>query len=114
MTTRNPLSPIAAPATPTAAPTDMAAMQAEMQRLLDENKKLKAKKITPITCKIGQKGGVSVYGIQRFPVTLYGEQWDRLIKFISAPNGLSDFLAANRSELATKDNPRVVEATPKS
>ena len=35
----------------------------------------------PLSCKQSEKGGVSVYGLQRMPVTLYAEQWERLLAF---------------------------------
>lgn len=52
-----------------------------------------------LTCKVSEKGAVSVYGLQRMPVTLYGEQWARLIDF--APQ-ITSFISANQSALATK------------
>lgn len=65
-----------------------------------ENARLKAIKIRPLTCKVGAKGGVSVYGLGRFPVSLYGGQWERLIEFVPQ---IKTFLAANASKLATKE-----------
>lgn len=53
-----------------------------------------------LTVKLSAKGAVSVYGLQRWPVTLYAEQWARLIEFV--PN-VVDFVNANRDSLATKD-----------
>ena len=53
-----------------------------------------------ITCKVTEKGGVSVYGLGRFPVTLYGSQWDKLAANMS---GIMQFVEANRSLLSTKD-----------
>jgi hypothetical protein len=53
----------------------------------------------PLTFKVGDKGGVSVYGMGRFPVTLYVEQWDRLI---AAVPELAAYLDANRGRLRTK------------
>lgn len=52
-----------------------------------------------LTFKVGEKGGVSLYGLGRFPVTLYYEQWRRLLA--AAPE-LSDFLEANKSKLKMK------------
>ena len=49
--------------------------------------------------KVGEKGGVSVYGLGRFPVTLYYEQWTRLLD--AAPK-LSEFLEENKSKLKLK------------
>jgi len=53
-----------------------------------------------IEFKVGQKGGVSVYGLGRFPVTLYYEQWIRLLE---AADGLRAFLEENKSRLKLKD-----------
>lgn len=54
-----------------------------------------------ITCKVGEKGGLSVYGLGRFPVSLYRSQWERLL----APDTVAQinaFIAANASLLAVK------------
>jgi hypothetical protein len=50
--------------------------------------------------RVGEKGGVSVYGLGRFPVTLYYEQWNRLLD--AAPQ-LREFLEENKSRLKLKD-----------
>ena len=50
--------------------------------------------------RVGEKGGVSVYGLGRFPVTLYYEQWIRLLE---AADGLRAFLEENKSRLKLKD-----------
>lgn len=57
-----------------------------------------------LTAKIGAKGGISVYGMGRFPVTLYKEQWERLIGFVPE---LQAFIEANKANLATKNKPTV-------
>jgi hypothetical protein len=54
----------------------------------------------PLTCKVSQKGCVSVYGLQRRPVTLYASQWERLAPFM--PN-ITDFISANNDKLARKE-----------
>lgn len=65
-----------------------------------------------ISFKVSEKGGVSVYGLNsRFPVTLYGEQWARLI---AAVPQLQAFLNTHKSELSTKANPVSVPATVKA
>lgn len=74
-------------------------VQAELARLRAENEALKAEVEKPITFKVGEKGGVSVYGLGWFPVTLYKEQWDRLIEAIPA---LEDFIAENVHRLKVK------------
>ena len=50
-------------------------------------------------CKVSEKGGVSVYGLQRMPVTLYMEQWDRLLKY---GEEIKSFIAANSGKLKRK------------
>jgi hypothetical protein len=54
--------------------------------------------------KVSEKGAVSVYGLGRFPVTLYVEQWEKLLAQVDE---LRDFIASNRSQLKTKEeNPK--------
>ena len=50
--------------------------------------------------RVGEKGGVSVYGLGRFPVTLYYEQWNRLL---GAASDIKAFLEENKSKLKLKD-----------
>lgn len=54
-------------------------IQAELERLRAENAALKARSAKGVSLKVSEKGGVSVYGLGRFPVTLYKEQWSRLL-----------------------------------
>jgi hypothetical protein len=56
-----------------------------------------------ISFKVSEKGGVSVYGLGRFPVTLYLEQWEALLSRVGE---LREFIEANRSKLKTKDQPK--------
>jgi hypothetical protein len=58
------------------------------------------KKRGTLYCKVSAKGAVSVYGLQRMPVTLYVEQWDRLLTF---GDELRAFLKSHDSELKRKD-----------
>jgi hypothetical protein len=53
-----------------------------------------------ISFKVSDKGGVSVYGLGRFPVTLYFEQW---IKLLDRAKDLRDFLEENKSKLKLKE-----------
>ncbi len=77
-------------------------VQAELERLRAENEALKQsnKRTGAISMKVSEKGAVSVYGLGRFPVTLYQEQWLKLL-------GLSDdiklFIQENRERLKTKE-----------
>lgn len=50
-------------------------------------------------CKVSEKGALSVYGLQRMPVTLYLSQWERLLDFADA---IRQFIKEHRSEFATK------------
>jgi len=74
---------------------------AERQKLLDRIRDLEAARppVGSLACKIGEKGGLSVYGLQRFPITLYAEQWERLIENIPA---IKAFMLANSSQLTRK------------
>ena len=56
-------------------------MQAELERLRAENEALKKPARGGIFIRASEKGGVSVYGLGRFPVTLYKEQWERLLGY---------------------------------
>ena len=79
----------------------LAEMQAEMARLIAENDKLRNAKASSgtLSLKVSEKGAVSVYGMGRFPVTLYREQWEKLLA--QSPKIL-DFIHANAASLSTK------------
>ena len=79
---------------------DAAQMKAELERLRSENDSLKKTKEKGLTMKIGEKGGLSVYGLGRFPVTLYKEQWVRLLAMADEIRG---FIEANNDKLKTKE-----------
>lgn len=76
----------------------------ELAHLRAENEKLRAKtatKVRPITMKVGEKRGLSVYGLtSRFPVTLYRQQWETLLKM--EPE-IRAFIEAHKDELAVKE-----------
>jgi hypothetical protein len=76
-------------------------VQAELERLRAENEALKqAKRPGSITMKVSEKGAVSVYGLGRFPVTLYQEQWTKLL---AIADEIKSFIEENRSKLKTKE-----------
>ena len=75
-------------------------MQAELERLRQENENLKKTTERGLSMKVSQKGGVSVYGLGRFPVTLYKEQW---LKLLDMADNIRDFIRDNESQLKTKD-----------
>jgi hypothetical protein len=73
---------------------------AELARLRAENARLtELTKPKPLTFKVSPKGGVSVYGVGRFPVTLYREQW---VRVLDDAVKLRDFIEANRHALKAK------------
>jgi hypothetical protein len=76
-------------------------LAAELRRLKAENAKLREEnsKKGPFGLKVTEKGGVSVYGMGRFPVTLYREQWERLL---AKKEEILKFLDDNASKLSTK------------
>ncbi|MGA2063251.1 MAG: hypothetical protein ABSG67_22500 [Thermoguttaceae bacterium] len=61
---------------------------------------LKQPKRGSLYCKVSEKGGISVYGLQRMPVTLYVEQWDRLLSFADE---IKEFMKEHDSELKRKE-----------
>lgn len=75
-------------------------MKAELERLRNENAALKKGASTGITMKVSEKGALSVYGMGRFPVTLYKEQW---LKLLDMSDDIRAFIAANEGKLKTKD-----------
>jgi len=75
-------------------------MKAELDRLRDENERLKARQSRAVTLKVSEKGGLSVYGLGRFPVTLYKEQWTKLLDMAE---DIRAFLRENDAKLKTKE-----------
>ena len=69
----------------------------EAQKLLEQ---IDEKKKGELYCKVSQKGAVSVYGLQRMPVTLYAEQWERLLQF---GEEIRKFIEANDAQLNRKN-----------
>jgi hypothetical protein len=74
-------------------------MKAELERLKAENETLKTRASRAISLKVSEKGGVSLYGLGRFPVTLYKEQWAKLLDMADE---IRAFLKDNDSKLKTK------------
>jgi hypothetical protein len=77
-----------------------AEMKAELERLRAENAQLKTKEKGGISLKVSDKGAVSLYGMGRFPVTLYKEQWLRVLA--SAPQ-IEAFIRENEAKLKSKE-----------
>lgn len=75
-------------------------LRAEIEKLKAENEKLKKPSRGQTSLKVSEKGALSVYGLGRFPVTLYREQWEKLL-------GMSDeirnFIQENDGALKKKE-----------
>ena len=71
----------------------------ELERLRNENAALKKGAATGITMKVSEKGGLSIYGMGRFPITLYKEQW---LKLLDMSDAIRAFIAANEATLKVK------------
>ena len=74
-------------------------LKAELARLKAENEQLKSQRGRSVSLKVSEKGGVSVYGLGRFPVTLYKEQWTKLL---SMADEIRAFIKENDASLKTK------------
>ncbi len=74
-------------------------LQRELERLRTENERLKNRGAKGVSLKVSEKGGVSVYGLGRFPVTLYKEQWTRLLDMA---DDIRAFIKDNDAKLKTK------------
>jgi len=72
----------------------------ELARLKAEIAALKKKNAPKTSLKVSQKGAVSMYGLGRFPVTLYREQWQRLL---DKKSEVLDFIEENTDKLAVKE-----------
>ena len=75
-------------------------LQTEIERLRAENERLKNKGASRLTLKVSEKGAVSLYGIGRFPVTLYKEQW---VKIMGMTEEIEKFLRENDHLLKAKE-----------
>jgi hypothetical protein len=71
-----------------------------LARIAELEKQATTKKAGKLEFKVSEKGGVSVYGLGRFPVTLYQEQWTRLLE---AANDLRAFIEENKIRLKVKE-----------
>lgn len=74
-------------------------LRAELERLRKENESLKKGAGRGVSLKVSEKGGVSVYGLGRFPITLYKEQWWKLLDMAEQ---IRVFIAENEGSLKTK------------
>lgn len=75
-------------------------LKAELERLRQENATLKKGVASGLRLKVSEKGALSVYGMGRFPVTLYKEQW---LKLLNIADDIRAFIAANEGQLKAKN-----------
>lgn len=75
-------------------------IHAELARLKAENETLKKRSSSPVSMKVSEKGALSVYGLGRFPVTLYQEQWTKLL---AMSDEIKTFIHENKSKLKAKE-----------
>jgi hypothetical protein len=75
-------------------------LQAELERLRAENERLKKSGRSKLAMKVSEKGALSVYGMGRFPVTLYKEQW---LKLLGMADDIKAFIEANNESLKSKE-----------
>jgi len=74
-----------------------------LKRIADLEQQVHAKKPASLELRVSDKGGVSVYGLGRFPVTLYYEQWVRLLKHAGE---IESFMEKNKGKLKLKSRPQ--------
>lgn len=101
MRTMSPQSPPAG-SHAAALPESVDALKAALAAAQAQVAALKSRGVGRITCKVSEKGALSVYGLGRFPVTLYRGQWERLLSAETVAQ-VNAFIAANVGSLATKD-----------
>ena len=75
-------------------------LKTELARLRNENAALKKGASSGIRLQVSEKGAVSVYGMGRFPVTLYKERW---LKLLDMSDNIRAFIAANEAQLKSRD-----------
>jgi hypothetical protein len=75
-------------------------LKAELERLRTENAALKKSALTGSQIRVSPKGGLSVYGMGKYPVTLYKEQWLRLLNM---SDEIRTFISENEAKLKTKE-----------
>ncbi len=79
---------------------DAEALREELARLKAENESLKKRGSKGVSIKVSEKGAVSVYGLGRFPVTLYQEQW---VKLLDLSDDIRAFIGENAAKLKKKE-----------
>jgi hypothetical protein len=75
-------------------------LQREVERLRAENEALKARQERALRLQVSEKGGVSLYGLRRFPVTFYKEEW---LRILAMADEIHSFIEKNDSKLKKKE-----------
>jgi hypothetical protein len=75
-------------------------LKAELERLKAENERLKKDRGRALRMKVSEKGALSIYGLGRFPVTLYKEQW---LKLLDVVDEIREFIKENDAQLKSKE-----------
>ncbi len=75
-------------------------LKAEIEQLRAENERLKNKSVRGLSLKVSEKGAVSLYGVGRFPVTLYKEQWTKILGMVGE---IETFIRENDHLLKAKE-----------
>jgi hypothetical protein len=87
---------------------DEDALKAELERLRAENASLRSRSSKGLSLRVSGKGAVSVYGLGRFPVTLYKEQW---VKLLDLGDDIRTFIHEHEAELKAKEPRSGTDAT---
>lgn len=74
-------------------------LQAEIERLRAENESLKSRPARALRLQVSAKGGVSLYGIRRFPITFYADEWETVLGMAGE---IQKFIRENESSLKRK------------
>jgi hypothetical protein len=75
-------------------------LKGELERLRAENAALKARTARGVSLRVSEKGALSVYGLGRFPVTLYKEQWAKLLDMA---DDIRSFIRDHQADLKSKE-----------
>lgn len=87
------------PVTPVTQPETETELRNELARLKMENVRLKAAKKKGTSLRVSEKGGVSLYGVRRFPITFYNDEWDTILDMA---DDIRAFKKAHKAELKSK------------
>lgn len=90
---------------------DVSALLAQIEELKKKNEALEKAQKSGLRLKVSDKGAVSIYNINKLPITLYGPQWERLLDHADT---IREFIEANRDKLATPEDKARAKAAAKA